>query len=245
MKSILLLSGCFVLLMSSSCKKGKDKENIPPEKQCRITALTTLPTSGPGITYSFTYNNDKKVSQIISSESPSEVTTFTYSGNTAIIIKKTGSSITEKMVATTNSSGMLTRFEYWDPVPDTLNSYMEFEYNNTELLKLTYHSGASSSITNVSYTNGNLTNATSSGSVATFEYYTDQAFRPGDFFYVQQIFNQGKMFYVVNKNLLKSQSQGGTITNFNYTFNANNLITKLESVSSGTISAIQIQQICE
>lgn len=250
MKKIFTLTAIACLVISiQSCKKDKDSNPTPnpPTKQCRLTAATSSPSSGSGTTYSFTYNNDNKVSQIVTSGSPVYTKTFTYNGHTINIISKSGTTVNGKTVITTNDAGRQLHSEERDVNTDTITSYSDFEYtNNGDLLKITQKYGSSpSTIINLTYSNGNLMSLSSSGSVTTYDYYTDQSFRIGDAFYFSQIFEFGTAFYIVNKNLVKSYSRGSIIENYNYTFDTDNNITQMKTINGSNISTIAVQQLCE
>lgn len=250
MKNIFTLTAIVFLAISiQSCKKDKDSDPAPtpPVKKCRVTAATITSSSEPGVTYSFTYNNDMKVSQIISSESPVVTTTFTYSGNTVNVIKKSGTTITDKTVITTNAAGLQLRSEERDLNTDTATYFSDYEYNNSgEILKVTHgYSNSDPTITNCSYTDGNMISMSSSGIIANLEYYTDQSFRSGDYLHLIQFLESGNTLYIVNKNLVKSLIQGSSITNFNYTFDTDNNIIQMDVINGSDIMTVDFQQVCE
>src|SRR5690554_3510326 len=231
--STLIALVCIVISIQS-CKKEKDTNPVPtpPKKECRITAITV-----GGNTSSFSYNNDKKVSQIITSGTPEETKTFTYNGNTINIITKSGTTVDGKSVLTTNDEGKISRLEQRDLITDTVTYSTNFEYSsNGELLKATHNSGsASPNIVNYAYSNGNLMSFSNSGDVTTYEYYPNQDFRIGDYNYIAQALQFGNAFFIVNKNLVKSADNGSDITNYNYTFDEDNNITKVEIVKGSNI----------
>lgn len=245
-KLITITTFAFSLFFIQSCKKDKTPDT-PAAKQCRLIAATVTPTSGTAVTYSFSYNNDKSVSQIISSESPVVTQTFTYSGHTINLIEKTGNTITSKRVMTTNNSGRLLHSESRDLNVDTITSTNDYEYNNNgDLLKITSKYGTSApEITNAVFTNGNISSIGGSGSVTTFDYYTDQNFRIGDYIYLTQFLNSGNAFYIFNKNLVKTFTSGSSISNFNYTFDSDNNISQTKIVSGSDITTVDVQQVCE
>lgn len=250
MKNILTLTAIICLALSfQSCKKDKDSDSnpTPPAKVCRLAAATITTPSGSGTTYSFSYNNDEKISQIILSGSPLVTATFTYSGNAINVVRKSGATITSKIVITTNAAGLILHSEDRDLNTDTVDSYSDYEYTNSgELTKVTQNYGSSEpNISNCSYSNGNLVTLSNSGTVSSFDYYTDQSFRIGDYLRFLQFIDTGNAFFIVNKNLVKSQTDGDYISNFNYTFDTDNNITQLDIINGAEITSVAFQQICE
>ncbi len=246
MKKIFTLTAIACLAISiPSCKKDKDPD--PPAKKCRLTAITITPSTGTPSTTSFSYNNDKTLSQIISSGSPVVTNTFTYSGNTINRITKEGNAITGKTVMTTNSAGNLLHSEDRDINTDTITSKSDYEYNsNGELLKVTTKYGSSApQIENSVFLNGNLSTIGGSGSLTSLEYNTDKKFQIGDYLHLIQLLNTGSAFYIINKNLVKSITNGSNITNFDYAFDANSNITQMKIVNGASITTIDVQQVCE
>lgn len=250
MKNIFAIAAFVCLAITvQSCNKDKDSDPTPTPaaKVCRLTSATVIPPSGEGITYSFSYNNDHKISQIISSDSPVNTTTFTYSGNTINVAGKSGTTQTDKTIITTNAAGLQLHSETRDLDNDTVISSIDYEYgSNGDLLKITNIYGDDDpTITNASSSDGNIISLNGSGSLTTMEYYTDQKFRIGDYFHILQMIQTGTAFYIVNKNLVKSFSSGSNITNFNYTFDADNNITQLDIISGADITTVHFQQVCE
>lgn len=247
MKRIFLFSALVALAAGSqSCKKDKKKSD--PDAKCRLTAFTDVtPGGGSSSTTSFSYNNDNKVSQITTSGTTIETKTFTYSGNTINIITKYGTTISSKEILTTNSAGNLIRSERRDVNNDTITGYTNYEYtSNGNLLKATDQYGSSTpTISNCVFTNGNLTSIGSSGSSTNLDYFSEQNFKIGDYLYLIQFIQYGRAFYIVNKNLVKSFESGGSIQNFDYTFDANNRITRLTLTQGASVSVIDIQQVCD
>src|SRR5690606_29923695 len=102
-KNFTLIALACIAISIQSCKKEKDSNPTTPTpvaKECRATAITSN-----GVTHSFTYNNDGKVSQIVTSGTAGYTKTFTYNGNTINIISKSGKTVSSKSVITTNTAG--------------------------------------------------------------------------------------------------------------------------------------------
>lgn len=250
MKNIFVVAAIVGFAISiQSCKKDKDSDPVstPPEKVCKVMAVTVESPIESPYTYTFSYNNDNKISKIVRSGSPVYTTTFLYSGNTINLVGKSGDSINSREVLTINDSGLLIRSETLDPVNDTLISYVDYEYTaNGEIIKATdVYDNSEPSISTCSYSNGNLTTISSEGNIVNFEYYNDEKYRIGDYVHFLQLINFGSTSYIINKNLVKSQQQGSNISNFNYTFDSDNNISQLDIIDDTDITSILFQQVCE
>ncbi len=235
------------ILGTSSCKKD-DPAPQPAAPVCKLIAATVTPATGAGATYNFSYNSEGKAIQIAASGSSTFTRTLTYASSTINIIQNNAGVTEQKSVLTLNSAGKILKLENRDVNNDTVRSTQTFTYNgNGELLTTKYQSGGSSTVTTtvVSYTAGNLTSFSSAGSITTYEYITDQAFRPGDYWYIAQFLSYGNNFFITNKNLLKSQTSGADIVNFDYTFDSNNNISKLQIISGADITDVDYQYDCQ
>lgn len=234
----LLLSVAVVL---PGCKKDKQKTPDCKLVSAQITGSTT-PES-----YTFSYNADNKVNQIMSvNGGTTSTTTLTYSGNKVNVSQSIGGAIINKTVLTLNSAGRILLQEQRDPNNDTLISTTTMTYNgNGELLSIASMSGGSTTLSTIAMSNGNIVSMTDGTNLTTLEYYTDQAWRAGDYIDILQRLQLGNNFYLVNKNLIKSLSFGTNITNFTYTFDDNNNISSLQMLSGGAPINVSYQHQCQ
>lgn len=248
MKTSKILTTAAIVLIAAttftSCKKDDKKK-----PNCKlISATVDGGGGGGGETYTFSYNNDNKVIQIAATggSSPS-TTTLTYSGTTVNIISRSGGSIDGKVILTLNDASHVTRMEDRDPVSNSIDSYTDYTYGtNGNLTSYTSKYGSSApELTTVATTNGNITSIASAGDITTLEYNTDQAWRSGDYIDIIQRLQQGNNFYLFNQNLLKSTTNGGDISNYNYTYDANNNIATLQIVGGGSATGVTYQHQCD
>lgn len=244
-KHILLTTAAALLALGlSSC--GKKDNKIQPN--CQLLSASIQPSSGSPDGYTFSYNNDKKVSQIVHTiDNFMETRTLTYSGNTVNMLTKVRNATIEKRVLTLNDKGLILRNEERGVIVDTLKNTSEYTYNaKGEVVTFTYTPVAGTpSISTIAFTNGNATSISSGGTFTNFDYYTDQAFRPGDYLQFVQMQQLGNNYFLVNNKLLKSQTSGNETTNYNYTYDANNNISQVEVRYNGNSNKILFQHICD
>src|SRR5215213_5463909 len=88
-----------VIVMSFACKKNKDVVKKP---DCRIITATPTPSSA-GDPFNISYNNDGKISTL---SNGSTITTFAYSGNTAIATTNSSGTFQSKKIITLNANGL-------------------------------------------------------------------------------------------------------------------------------------------
>jgi len=231
---------CAAIMLISSCKKNTDKK-----ASCRIVTVSQI-TSGSATTINITYNNDGKISTLnTSSSSGNTDKVFTYSGNTIIINTTNGSSSSRDSVTVDGSGKPLNIRQFSDLTGTSWTNY-SFEYNGADLLK--FHQTSSSSatpITNVATSsNGNMVGLQSPTSNTTLEYFTDKNVQPGDYLELASSIQYGLSVYP-HKNLVKTiDNGGGSITNFNYEFDADGNITKVTSTGGGLATTLTYQYQC-
>lgn len=233
-----------VVFTFSNCKKKEVEKKL----SCKLISANVNYDGNTSESYTFSYNNENKVSQISSTSGAYKyTTTLAYSGNLVEIIKREGPSVIEKKTLTLNSADHITRIEERDPENDTLISISMMNYNsNGELINYTTkYSNEPARLTTVVTSNGNITSLASEGDVTTLEYNLSQNWRAGDYVdLIQRIF-YGNNFYLFNKNLLKSMKMNGQIVNFNYSYDVDNNITQMETLTNGNTSIITYQHQCE
>jgi hypothetical protein len=234
---------CALLILCStfsSCKKDNDKKAA-----CKIVTVTQTSSGSTGI-INITYNNDGKISTVnTSSSSGTSSKVFTYSGNTINIVSTNGPSTSRDSV-TLNANGRASNIRSFNDMTGTTWSNQSFEYNGNELLKVhqTDNTSSTPETTVATYTNGNLVTLTSPSSTTTIEYFTDKNTQPGDYLELAYLINYGVGLFP-HKNLLKTiDGGGGSVTNFNYEFDADGKITKVTATGGGSITTLTYQYTC-
>lgn len=236
-----------VLAGLSSCKKD-DKKDEPKKLTCNLISANINSNKPDASSYTFSYNSDNKVSQIVYVyKSTTTTTTLAYSGNTVNATSREGGALKGKAILTLNSAGRIVRQENRDIVNDTIQAVLIYTYSASgELTTFSSQSGKTEpKVSTVASINGNVSSIASAGNVTLLEYYTDQASRAGDYIDILQRLQLGNNFYIVNKNLVKSQTTGTDISNFSYTYDANNNISALQIVNNGTTTDVTYQHQCQ
>lgn len=186
-----------LMLSSAICKKD-DVQNVIPGL-CRISTITAAGNTA----FTITYRSDGKISSIANEEF---LHSYTYTGNTVIILTTENGAFDERKTITLNSDGLPlnVRGDYNQSGTEWYND--AFQYNGKEVFKRIESDYSSSATETITYTwaDGNLLKE-QSGSYGTtvYTYYSDKKTRDGDHFYYEQLISDGYQ-YVHNKHLLKS-----------------------------------------
>ncbi len=232
---------CAAVLLVSACKKDGDDKKAA----CRIVTVSQSSSGTPNV-INITYNNDGKISTLsTSSGSSSTSKVYTYSGNT-IIINATSGSFSSRDSVTLNAQGRASNIRQFSDLTGNNWTNYRFEYNGNDLLK--YHQtsdgDATEETTTATYSNGNMVGLQSSSSNTTLEYFTDKKVQPGDYLELAMLIQYGVSVYP-HKNLLKTIDSGtGSITNFNYEFDAEGNITKVIATAGSSTTTLTYQYQC-
>jgi hypothetical protein len=236
LKSLGILSAAlFIIGLSSGCKKDKDE---PKQPNCKIINVT----SSTGDAYTVAYNSDGKISSLTSGSS---VTTFAYSGNTAIATTNISGVFDSRKIITTNSDGLAVNIRTENDAAGTVWTNQAQQFNGTEILTstLTSSSGGSPSVTTFTWSNGNMISATSGGSpTTTLEYDTNKPAQTGDYLHLAQLLAGYEVYR--SKNLVKSLMSGATINSFDYSFGTNGVISAI-TITGGSASTFTYQHQCQ
>ena len=226
---------CFV---SFSCKKEKEKSAI--DSSCRmITAL-----GGPD-TYHFTYDVDGKLSSLLILPIKQKYT-YTYEGNTTIVLYEVNGVFESKLIISNNSLGFTTNVRREQNKTGTVWNNQAAEYNGTQIAKMLYTSSDPNGpnlAVNYTWKDGNIASMESGGKVTTFEYYTDRPSITGDWRRNSEM-TEGYRFFN-NKNLTRSLKNASGTTEFKYEFDTGGKITKQTVIEPDNIqSAVQYEYAC-
>jgi hypothetical protein len=212
-----------MITIFSGCSKDD------PQPACRI--ITATPNSGDASNIS--YNSEGKISTISSGTS---VTTFAYSGTTAIGTTTNSGTFSRKIIVTNNADGLATNIRTETNQAGTIWSNLAMEYSGTELIKQTStnSTGGAPDVTTVAWTNGNPTTITSGASIQTVEYYTNEPSQTGDYWDIAQTLQGYRI--IKAKNPIKSILSGGSISSLDYVYDGDGKIISLNVTGASTLT---------
>ena len=212
------------LMIINSCKKGDDSNNPTPTSSKK---LQTVHYSS-GLTTTYEYNSDGKVSKIIEGAYGGRAYyyTFTYSGNiiTTTIVEPSGN--TSNDASTLNSQGYISKTE-------GTSGSVNYEYDNSGYLtKEIFSDNQGKRIVTYAYTNGNCTSKTSTQgadtTLTTYEYYLEKENALSS----EMLFGEKNHYGRSNKNLIKSTAYSSSHSDFyssytyEYEYDQDNYVTK-------------------
>lgn len=241
-KGITLLFGLAVISgLFFSCEKEGDKNT-----GCLIITVSSITPSGNSL-YSITYDNEGKISTLNSTGFFELSKVFTYSGNTILISTTQGSgtsaSTSLDSITIDGQGRPLNIRRYGETRTSWVNIVLEYNGENLSRMLQTTHSSSTPVIQQASSTDGNLMSLSGPAGAETFEYYDDEI-QQGDYLQLSMI-----LFYGVNifphKNLVKTYTNAGGITNFIYEKNAEGLITGITATSGSTVSEVTYVYKCD
>lgn len=225
-----------------SCKKDGGDKNA----SCRIVTVTQV-LGGSTYLYNLTYNNDGKVSTLTGSGATNVNKVYTYAGNNIIINATLGGTFYSRDSITLNANGTPANIRQFSNPAGTAWINHSLEYNGNDLLKqhMTTNLSAVPITSIVTMSNGNVINLKQVGSTEyNMEYFTDKGVQRGDFLEIVGLLNYGINIYP-HKNLVKALALvGGAVTNYNYEFNADGLISVVTATSGTSVSTISYQYAC-
>ncbi len=222
-----------------SCKKDDIKNN-----SCRIVTITEESGSGSALVHNITYNNDGKISTLQSSGTSNTNKVFNYTGNTIIVTTSGNNNPPRKDSITLNSQGRPVNIrQYFSGT--NFDNYV-FEYDGSgELLKNQKLSNGSATPETTIYTNqnGNIVSIKSPFSTVNLEYFNNKSVQQGDYLDILSFISYSVSIYP-HKNLVKSIVSGNTITNYDYEFDSEGLITKVTATGSSGGGTLTYQYQC-
>ncbi|MFT3980422.1 MAG: hypothetical protein QM687_08135 [Ferruginibacter sp.] len=227
-----LLVFIFVFAVGS-CKKNTDSES-----NCHIIVVT--PSSGDPV--NFYYNSDDKFETI---KAGGDIASFAYNDDSVIVTQIKNNTFYQKRRYKINGNGLPLNLRTEYDITGNSWANMLYEYNGTELIKLTITTSSSgASLINRYYWNsGNLDSITDGTNTLSYEYYTDEAYRIGDAHYLVTMNPGDGMQTIHTSNMLKSEkhiSPAGSYTlNYNYVFDSEGKVTTVDE--NGTTYGLQYQ----
>lgn len=256
-----LLLPAFIL---ASCSKDDNSPTPPPDKSCRLAAITSK-SGSTAVSYTLSYDNDSRVSKIGTDDFYKTRYNFNYAPG---LLTRNGyfdhwdGQLTSELRAELNSMGLptlITRKSYdytptGQPLKHTATTTYIYEYNSQGELQLTTQKNeyigrpASNTTSTTTYTwaNGNMIKEEVAGGVTTnYEYYTDKPVQKGDPIAINSLVITGINPFK-NKNLVKSSSNGSTVVNINYEYDETGKIktTTLTGSTAANSSEMRFQYSC-
>jgi hypothetical protein len=233
-----------VLILFSILSCSKNSGSGTSTSSCKIISLYDS-ANGSGSTFNFSYNNNGEISTIQNTNATTGYTeVFTY-GNNLILVTKTsiGGVFQSSDSIGLNSAGLMTIDVQVDASNNrTIDAYT-YNSSNQLLTSTNQSNGGTVTTYNYTYTGGDLASYTDGTNVVTLTYFTNKSTAQGDYLNIFQLFNYGDEF-IKNTHLSESLQAGGTIENFNYTFDSSGKITKLTATSGATVETVIYQYQC-
>lgn len=226
-----------LLLLSCS----SDEDSFPePAANCRITSFVSA-GGNPG---TISYNSDGKIKSLVSGDNSS---TFLYANNTIVINETDQGNFDSKTIVTLNEDELPVniRRENNEAGTDWVNTMLE--YDGMQLSKTTRSTsgGGAGIVTMYTWENGNVLSYTNGNSTVSFEYYEEHPLQQGDLLHLSYYTSYG-VSLLRNKNLVKSLDQsGGSLSNFDYEFDADGKIIRINTSSTSGNTEISLKYQCE
>ncbi len=226
MRNIIYL---FIVLFAvfASCKKNKEKP-----VNCRVVALTMVPTGGNPLSVNFTYDDQGKLQFINNSGQTVE---FTYFPNGFRLRISTGNGwTTYSFIELTASGKPVTKKDSVYNGQNLNSTYLtSFEYNAQGELINTYKDNDPQASETFTWSSGNLVKYKAGNASYILDYYTDK--KNQDYSFIDlQLFVALGINPAKSKNLLKSLTSGGDQLVFNYEYDARGYIKEWTAVFLGT-----------
>jgi len=222
--SVFLLPILFMFSVTG-CKKNKA---IEPD--CYVIVI--VPSSGAPV--NFSYNSEGEIESI--KEGLNSIS-FIYKTDSIIASQTRNNIFYEKRKYKLNSNGFPSnvRIESDQSGNNWIN--YSYEYNGTELKKMTITTSSAglSQVYNYTWNNGNLTSITDGTNTHTYEYYSDKTYRVGDACFLMERLHDYGVGVMRTKNMRKSDqyvSPAGSYTlNYNYEFDSKGKVTAVKENS--------------
>ncbi|RPE08081.1 hypothetical protein EGT74_13500 [Chitinophaga lutea] len=228
------------LLVLCACRK--DKKTSPAD--CRTATMIVNSGAATSI-YSFSYNNEGKLSRLVSKQ---DEVVFDYTGNGYVITYLTSGKMRQQTTVKTDAqqrpTEALIKLFKADGTFDS--EVITCEYNaKGELVKQVSQKDKQPAVTTATvWADGNCTAISNNTQSLTLEYYTDRPVQPADIFRINQLLIQG-FVNVFNRNLAKSLKSGATITQYSYTFDADGRVITATAVTGASTETRAFQYSCD
>jgi YD repeat-containing protein len=248
----------FIFLILSCSKSTSVNTVTPPTttpttpttdsvvKNCQITgAYTTLASGDTTYYYTYTYNNDGRISGSVYKDANSGTNysvSFSYSGNMIYRAVQAGANSSVDTI-TLNANGMIEKYK---TVIGALNYLTTLTYDaNQQLTTFTQQQDAYPPLTaNYSFTNGDVTLVTENNFPSdTLVYDLTKPAVHGNQDEVNQLLDLGAM-YIKNKHLLVSSSHGATVL-YSYEYNGDGNISAVKIIVGNSYTIIHFTYNCK
>jgi|GEM_PF-2026804 hypothetical protein len=237
--SHLLIVAIACLFVSPSCSKKSSNPN--PSQTCQIITVTDQ-NGTTATTYHLTYNNAGQIStEKYSIGGVVYTRVFTYTGNTEIMTTLGGPApITDSI--TLNSDGLI-QSDYYSEAYNRIVTTYTYSGAEVQTMITRANDGSTPDTTTYTWTNGDLTGSTLSGSGTTFYTYYITASEPGDYWSVIQLINNGG-YFLKTVHQLASNQLGSTIVSINYTYDNTGKVTLVSVTNGGNVETFSFQYAC-
>lgn len=213
-KFLTLICIAFFTLLTS-CKKDKKQPN------CKIITVNMGAQN-----FVINYDEQNRIASVVSG---STTRTYVYTGSTITITETNGGSFSKRRIVTVGANNMPVNLREEQNTAGTLWMNSAFEYNGTELSRLTQTGSGGTAPMVVTYTwaNGNPVSASSGSTTNVIAVDASKPAQAGDFSWFSAFYHEW-ITVLKPKNLITSIA-GSTFT---YTFDSDNKISSL--ISGGT-----------
>ena len=223
------------------CKKDRLED-----PNCSLNVIT--PSFGAAT--NLYYNSEGK---LISIKFNDLNTSFEYKGDSIIVIKKQGPDFDRKWSYKMNSDGLPIALKKDYNAAGTQFERHVFEYEGTEIKKITITTSSSSTIVivlNHTWKNGNLISQPNGlGVTYTYEYYDELPSTVGDIHYLETIINQDPVYLIRNKNMVKkiteTTSLGSSSRQYEYSFDKNGKVSAVKRIDPVSPFHYDLQYKCD
>ncbi len=176
MRSSILFLALILGFTLLGCHKDDESQPNNPTKNCKITKITS---DTVGVVH-ITYTSDGKIRKISSDSSSS---TFTYSSQKTIIVKKDkeGNMVQQTLIYL-DGDGIIQKVVTNDVEANSTDT-SRYLYSDSKVSKeiTSYSDNTDKDTTVYEWENGNMVRTIEGKDTSTFTYYTDQAYQQGDF----------------------------------------------------------------
>lgn len=232
----------------SSCKKNSSSSTtttpVTPAKTCKIITLQDV--NGSNITnYTLTYNNDGKISTLVSKGAYASRKIFVYTGNYILVTSTdTTGTPTQQDSVLLNSAGLIASVHTHYPSSSSYNTItMTYDATNQLATTTSVYNGGTPSISTYSWTGGDMTQSSDGTNITTYDYYTDKNSEDGDLFNIEQLVQYGA-FYIKPKHQAKATG-GSSVLNISYTYDSDGKITGVSATSTSSNENISYTYQCQ
>jgi hypothetical protein len=221
-----------VLSLLPSCKPNDNGGS----GQCRIAHIAELSGASFRTDYYFTYDDQNRLTSLVSSGGDSIEHRYSYIGTNTVLIRTTDSGrfLRHDSLLLDGNGRVINRRSFSNESGTDYENH-SYSYGPTgNVMEEVYSTSTGAPAVVTAYTTSDEGNITSSTQGVTYGYHTDQAYRDGDFWQVMQLLRDGYVIFK-SKHMLANIRQGNVYQNINYTYDAagrTNVLTYNENTNT-------------